>query len=68
MSPPRTGPAGQRRTALEREIAESTALLQAFATGAGDGGDARPFRAMAQLGLRINDVMLAWLREQLANT
>jgi DNA-binding PadR family transcriptional regulator len=64
-------PADQRRVALEREIAdivESTAFLQESAGGAGDGGDAHPFRATAQLGLRINDVMLAWLREQLANT
>ena len=64
-------PADQRRTALEREIAdivESSAFLQASAAGAGDEGDAHPFRATAQLGLRINDVMLAWLREQLANT
>ena len=64
-------PAELRRTALEREIADvvdSTAFLQASAGGAGHSGDDHPFRATAQLGLRINDVMLAWLREQLANT
>jgi PadR family transcriptional regulator AphA len=42
--------------------------LQASAAGDGDAGDDHPFRATAQLGLRINDVMLAWLREQLART
>jgi PadR family transcriptional regulator AphA len=64
-------PADLRRTALEREIADivdSTAFLQESATGSGDAGDDHPFRATAQLGVRINDVMLAWLREQLANT
>jgi PadR family transcriptional regulator AphA len=64
-------PAELRRTALEREIADvvdSTAFLLASAGGAGNSGDDHPFRATAQLGLRINDVMLAWLREQLAKT
>ena len=64
-------PADQRRAALEREIADiedSTAFLQASATGYGGAGDDHPFRATAQLGLRINGVMLEWLREQLANT
>ena len=64
-------PADQRRTALEREIADiedSTAFLQASAVGDGGAGDDHPFRATARLGLRINEVMLAWLREQLANT
>ena len=64
-------PADQRRTTLEREIADivdSTAFLQASAAGDGDAGGEHPFRATAQLGLRINDVMLAWLREQLAHT
>jgi hypothetical protein len=42
--------------------------LQAAADGDGDAGGDHPFRATAQLGLRINDVMLAWLREQLAHT
>jgi len=64
-------PADQRRTALEREIADivdSTAFLQASATGDADAGDDHPFRATAQLGLRINDVTLGWLREQLDRT
>ena len=64
-------PADQRRTALEREIGDiedSTAFLQASAVGDGGAGDDHPFRAKARLGLRINEVMLAWLREQLANT
>ena len=64
-------PADQRRTALEREIAaieDSTAFLQASTVGDGGAGDDHPFRATARLGLRINEVMLAWLREQLANT
>jgi hypothetical protein len=63
--------ADQRRTALEREIADivdSTAFLQASAAGDGDAGRDHPFRATAELGLRINEVMLAWLREQLART
>ncbi len=62
---------GFRRTALEREIdniLESTAYLQAAAAGPADVKDDHPFRATAQLGLRINEVMLAWLREQLDNT
>jgi PadR family transcriptional regulator AphA len=61
-------PADQRRAALEREIAnivDSTAFLEASAAGTADAKDDHPFRATAQLGLRINDVMLAWLREQL---
>jgi hypothetical protein len=64
-------PADERRIALEREIADivdSTAFLQASAAGDGDAGDDHPFRVTAQLGLRINDVMLDWLREQLART
>jgi DNA-binding PadR family transcriptional regulator len=64
-------PADQRRTTLEREIADivdSTAFLQASAAGDVDAGGEHPFRATVQLGLRINDVMLAWLREQLAHT
>jgi len=64
-------PADQRRAALEREIAhlvDSTAYLQVAAVGDADAGDEHPFRATAQLGLRINDVMLSWLREQLENT
>jgi PadR family transcriptional regulator AphA len=64
-------PADQRRTALEREIAnivDSTAFLEASAAGTGDVTDDHPFRATAQLGLRINEVMLAWLREQLDHT
>jgi DNA-binding PadR family transcriptional regulator len=64
-------PADQRRTALEREIADiedSTAFLRASAVGDGGADDDHPFRATARLGLRINEVMLAWLREQLANT
>src|SRR4051812_27013401 len=64
-------PADQRRTALEGEIAnilDSTAFLEASAAGTGGVQDDRPFRATAQLGLRINEVMLAWLREQLDHT
>jgi PadR family transcriptional regulator AphA len=64
-------PVDQRRPALEREIADivdSTAFLQASSAGDGDAEDDHPFRATAQLGLRINDVMLTWLREQLART
>ena len=62
--------ADQRRSALEREIAnivDSTAFLEASAVGP-SGTDDHPFRATAQLGVRINEVMLAWLQEQLANT
>ncbi|MCU1590191.1 MAG: transcriptional regulator, PadR-like family [Frankiales bacterium] len=64
-------PADQRRSALEREIADmldSTAYLEAAAAGSGEVADDHPFRATAKLGVRINDVMLAWLREQLADT
>jgi DNA-binding PadR family transcriptional regulator len=64
-------PPDQRRTALEREIAEiveSSAFLETAAAGPGGVKDDHPFRATAQLGLRINEVMLAWLREQRDNT
>ena len=63
-------PAHQRRTALEREIdniLESTAYLEAVKAGSGGVKDDHPFHATAELGLRINEVMLAWLREQLDN-
>ncbi|RKS75598.1 DNA-binding PadR family transcriptional regulator [Motilibacter peucedani] len=58
----------ERRRAVEREIRsveESTAMLEGITAAMRDERAARTFEPTADLGLRLNEVMLAWLREQL---
>ncbi|RZS91512.1 PadR family transcriptional regulator [Motilibacter rhizosphaerae] len=62
-----TLPRDQRVAALERErasVGEQVTELQALLEVLADG-DPHPFAPNAELGLRINTVMAAWLDEQI---
>jgi DNA-binding PadR family transcriptional regulator len=57
------------RVALERDLAyvlDQRAMLEAIATAIAEAGEGSPFEPAVDLGLRINPVMEAWLRDQLA--
>jgi DNA-binding PadR family transcriptional regulator len=57
-----------RRVVLERElafVAEDTARLQTIAERLDTAPEPGPFRPTVDLGLRISEVMHAWLQDQL---
>jgi DNA-binding PadR family transcriptional regulator len=57
------------RAALERDLAyvlEQRAMLEAIAAAIAEAQEGSPFEPAVDLGLRINPVMEAWLRAQLA--
>jgi DNA-binding PadR family transcriptional regulator len=58
----------ERRAFFEGELAYAEAqneMLRALAEGLDAAGRRRGFRPMLDLGLRVDDVMQAWLREQI---
>jgi DNA-binding PadR family transcriptional regulator len=57
-----------RRAALERELADTTAYRDGLAAAAARAdalGQPHPFRPMLDLGLRTTAIMIDWLKEQL---
>jgi virulence activator alpha len=59
----------ERRAVLERElryVEQKTAALRAVAAQADTGPGPTAFRPVLDLGIRVDDVMRAWLQEQIA--
>jgi hypothetical protein len=58
-------PPEERRAPLEREIAHTSAELAGLEEIESGMSADQPFRPTVELALRMNAVMLDWLREQL---
>jgi DNA-binding PadR family transcriptional regulator len=58
-------PPEERRAALEREIAHTSAEVAGLEEIEASMSSDQPFRPTVELALRMNAVMLDWLREQL---